>query len=66
MNKPIGLSIPEAGKAFGGEGDPLSRNTIYRMIGRGELEAFKLGGRTFITMESIERVAASAPRLQAA
>jgi hypothetical protein len=64
--KPIALSIPETGKALGGEGDPLSRNTIYRMIQRRELEAFKLGSRTMVTMASIEAVAASAPRLAAA
>ena len=61
--KPIALSIPETGKALGGERDPLSRNTIYRMIGRGELEAFKLGARTMVTLASIEALAAGAPRL---
>jgi hypothetical protein len=64
--KPIALSIPETGRALGGAGDPLSRNTIYRMIGRGELEAFKLGARTMVTLASIEAVAASAPRLAGA
>ena len=63
--KPIGLSIPETGKALGGEGDPLSRATIYRMIGRGDLEAFKLGSRTLVTLSSIEALAAAAPRLAA-
>jgi excisionase family DNA binding protein len=60
--EPIALSIPETGKALGG----ASRNTIYRMIARKELEAFKLGSRTMITKASIERVVASAPRLVAA
>ena len=64
--KPIGLSIPETGKALGGEGDPLSRATIYRMINRRELEAFKLGSRTLVTVASIEARAAAAPRLVAA
>lgn len=63
---PIGLSIPETGKALGGEGDPLSRATIYRMINRGELEAFKLGSRTLISVASIEALTANAPRLVAA
>jgi hypothetical protein len=36
------------------------------MIGRGELEAFKLGARTMVTLASIEAVAASAPRLAGA
>lgn len=63
--KPLGLSITETGKAFGGEGDPLSRATIYRMINRGDLEAFKLGARTFVTLASIEALTAAAPRLAA-
>lgn len=65
MLKPFALSIPETGKALGGAGDPLSRNTIYRMIDRGDIEAFKLGARTFITYESIEALIARAPRLAA-
>ena len=63
--KPIGLSILETGKALGGEDDPLSRATIYRMIQRQELDAFKLGSRTLITLASIEACAAAAPRLAA-
>jgi hypothetical protein len=64
--KPIGLSIPETGKALGGEGDPLSRATIYRMIGRGDLEAIKIGARTLVTTSSLEALAAGAPRLEVA
>lgn len=63
--KPIGLSIPETGKALGGEGDPLSRATIYRMINRHELEAFKVGSRTLVSLASIEAMTAAAPRLAA-
>jgi hypothetical protein len=63
---PIGLSISETGKTLGGEGDPLSRATIYRMINRRELEAFKVGSRTLVTVASIEAMTAAAPRLQAA
>ncbi len=63
--KPIGLSITNTGKTLGGEGHPLSRATIYRMINRGELEAIKLGARTIITTESIEARVASARRLAA-
>lgn len=64
--RPLGLSIPETGKTLGGEGDPLSRATIYRMIRRGELEAIKLGARTLVTLDSIEARVASARRLEAA
>jgi hypothetical protein len=53
--QPIALSIPETGKVLGGEAEPLSRNTIYRMMERGELDKRKLGGRTLITMSSIRR-----------
>jgi hypothetical protein len=63
---PIGLSISETGKALGGEGDPLSRATIYRMINRRQLEAFKLGSRTLVTVASIEAMTAAAPRVLAA
>jgi excisionase family DNA binding protein len=63
--KPLGLSISETGKALGGEGNPLSRATIYRMINRGELEAFKVGARTLVAMASIEALTAAAPRLAA-
>jgi excisionase family DNA binding protein len=62
--EPIGLSIAETGRVLGGEGSRLSRATIYRMIARGELEAFKLGSRTLITVASIERCATNAPRLR--
>lgn len=62
--EPIGLSIPEVGKALGGESAPLSRATIYRMIGRGELEAIKLGSRTLVTVASIKARTAAAPRLR--
>lgn len=63
--KPLGLSIAETGKALGGENDPLSRATIYRMINRRELEAFKVGARTLVSLASIEALTAAAPRLAA-
>ncbi|WP_294013549.1 DNA-binding protein [Sphingomonas sp.] len=64
--EPIGLSIPDTGKALGGSDKPLSRNTIYRMIGRGELEAFKMGSRTLVSVPSIKRAAENARRLTVA
>lgn len=63
--KPIGLSIPDTGKYLGGDKKPLSRATIYRKISTKELEAFKIGARTFVTVASIEALAAAAPRLGA-
>lgn len=59
--KPIGLSIADAGETLGG----LSRATIYRMISRRELEAFKVGSRTLVSLASIEAMTAAAPRLAA-
>ena len=59
--KALALTIPQAGAALGG----LSRATLYRMIGRGDIEAFKLGGRTLVTVASVEACAANAPRLVA-
>ncbi len=61
--EPIGLSIPDTGKALGGDLKPLSRTTIWRMVTRGDLVAIKLGHRTLITVESIKAVVAAAPRL---
>jgi predicted DNA-binding transcriptional regulator AlpA len=36
----------------------LSHASIYRLIGAGRLVAIKIGGRTAITRESIERLCA--------
>lgn len=62
----VGLSIPAAGASLGGKDKPLSRATIYRMIARNDLEAFKVGTRTLVTVESIKAFAAKAPRLATA
>ena len=51
--EPLALSINDAAKALS-----LGRTSIYAMIGDGRLEAFKLGRRTLIRMESIRRVVA--------
>lgn len=64
--EPLGLSIPDAGRALGGERKPLSRATIYRMIGRGDIEAFRAGGRTLVSTASLRAYADKAPRLKAA
>ena len=39
----------------------LGRNSIYRLIGRGELPSRKLGGRRLILKEDLEAVLKSAP-----
>jgi excisionase family DNA binding protein len=40
----------------------IPRSTAYEMLSRGTLEAVKLGGRTLILTESVERLLASLPR----
>jgi excisionase family DNA binding protein len=49
--EPLALSINDAAKALS-----LGRTSIYAMISDGRLEAFKLGRRTLIRVESIRRV----------
>jgi excisionase family DNA binding protein len=51
--EPLAVSIKDAAKALG-----LGRTTIYAMIADGRLEAFKVGRRTLVRMESIRRVIA--------
>jgi len=49
--EPLALSINDTAKALS-----LGRTSIYAMIADGRLEAFKLGRRTLIRMESIRRL----------
>lgn len=51
--EPLAVSINDAAKALG-----LGRTTIYAMIADGRLEAFKIGSRTLVRMESIRRLVA--------
>ena len=48
-------TLSEAGKALGGTNSPLSRSGIYRLLGTGDLEMFKVGGRTLIAVDSLKR-----------
>jgi hypothetical protein len=41
----------------------ISHASLYRLIGAGRLDARKLGGKTLITAESIERLIAELPRV---
>jgi len=41
----------------------LSNATIWRRIARGDLDAVKVGSRTFIPVESIERFLAELPKI---
>lgn len=51
--EPLAVSINDAAKALG-----LGRTSIYAMIADGRLEAFKIGRRTLVRMESIRRLVA--------
>ena len=53
----LAYTIPDAASASG-----LGRTTLYELIGRGDLVAVKIGKRTLITAESLNRLIATAPR----
>lgn len=50
--KPTLLKISDVMKVFGG----VSRATVYRMIASGELERVHVGGRSLITIRSVENL----------
>jgi excisionase family DNA binding protein len=52
--EPLAISINDAAKALS-----LGRTSIYGMIADGRLEAFKLGRRTLVRMESVRRLVAA-------
>ncbi len=49
--EPLAISINETAKALS-----LGRTSIYAMIADGRLEAFKLGRRTLVRVESVRRL----------
>ncbi len=54
---PRALYSPREAEAILG----VSHATLYRLIAAGQLDARKIGGKTVITMESIERFVAKLP-----
>ena len=61
--KPFAVPIPEAARILGwGRKPGGGRSSVNEALARGELDAVKDGRRTLVTMESIERRAASRPR----
>jgi hypothetical protein len=55
--EPILAPIPEGKKIIG---DPCL-DTVYRLIGSGQIEAKKAGRRTLLVVESLKRYAARLP-----
>jgi excisionase family DNA binding protein len=53
----LAVSISDAAKALG-----LGRTSIYAMIADGRLEAFKLGRRRLVKVDSIRRLVAANDR----
>jgi excisionase family DNA binding protein len=51
LQRRLALSIDEAAAALG-----LSASSIWKWISLGQLRAVKLGGRTLITAEELDRV----------
>lgn len=51
--EPLAISINETAEALS-----LGRTSIYAMIADGRLEAFKLGRRTLVRVESVRRLVA--------
>jgi len=49
--EPLAISINDAAKVLG-----LGRTSIYAMIGDRRLQAFKLGRRTLVKMDSIRQL----------
>jgi excisionase family DNA binding protein len=49
--EPLALSVNDTAKALS-----LGRTSIYAIIADGRLQAFKLGRRTLIRMESVRRL----------
>lgn len=54
MIEPLALSINDTAQTLG-----LGRTSIYAMIADGRLEAFKLGRRRLVKVESVRRLIGS-------
>jgi excisionase family DNA binding protein len=59
--QPYSLTIPAACARYG-----IGRTLLYELLGSGKIEAVKLGKRTLILAESVERYMESLPRLERA
>jgi excisionase family DNA binding protein len=51
-NRPLLVGLPEAATKLG-----ISRSSLQRLINRGELQTRKVGGRTLVRTNELERFA---------
>lgn len=58
LEEPLLVTVDEARRLCGGE----SRSSFYRALQSGELEGFKRGRRTLISLSSIRRRLSSLPK----
>lgn len=47
------LSIREAGRALGYSGKTAGKTTMHKHCNEGRLQKIKIGGRSFVTIESV-------------
>jgi len=55
MEKPL-LPIPDAGRFLGYTGKSSGKTTVHKHCKEGRLTKVKIGGRSFVTRESAERL----------
>jgi excisionase family DNA binding protein len=53
------LSVPAAAQRLG-----VGRSTLYELLGRGALEAVRIGRRTLVPAAAVEHLIATLPRAQ--
>lgn len=57
--EPVSCSVAEAAQALG-----VSRPTVYRLIARSDFPAFKVGGRTLVSIAGLRSWVASQTEVQ--
>ena len=55
MHEPL-LPIPDVGRLLGYTGKSSGKTTIHKHCSEGRLTKVKIGGRSFVTRESAERL----------
>lgn len=55
MHSPL-MNIREAGRHLGYTGKTFGKSSIYKQIGAGKLTKVRLGGRSFVTRDSVEKL----------